>query len=278
MLLFAVTGAGLLVSKTVTKLKSLAATWARLESKLIASPRVYVFFDLDGTLAAIRKNPQAVKLSKISISLLERLAKLEKIRVAVISGRSIKDLKRLLPVKNIYLAGNHGFEIQGPNFSFVHEEISISTLAVKHFCKEADFLAKAFPGLRIENKEITASIHLRVLQPKNRALASKKLHEIAKEYKNLIAKEGKSVIDIMPSIDWNKGRACRFLMGSFGWGLPIYFGDDTTDEDAFASLKKGITVLVSRVHIPSRAHFYVRGITEVHSHMRRLLELFKAPT
>ncbi|MFQ5998055.1 MAG: trehalose-phosphatase [Candidatus Bathyarchaeia archaeon] len=260
------------------KMKSLATTWTRLQRRLIAAPSVYVFFDLDGTLAAIRKNPRSVRLSKVSIALLERLAKLEKFHVSVISGRSIDDLKHLVPVKNIYLAGNHGFEIRGPNFSFIHEKTVIFTSAVKHFCKEASSLTKAFPGLRIENKEITASIHLRVLRPKNRVLASKKLKEIAKRFKNLIAKEGKSVIDIMPAIDWNKGRACRFLMSSFGSGLPIYFGDDRTDEDAFASLEQGITVLVSRVPIPSRANFYVRGIREVHSHMRRLLELYKSPT
>jgi trehalose-phosphatase len=88
---------------------------------------------------------------------------------------------------------------------------------------------------------------------------------------------GKKVFEIRPAIDWDKGKALQFLSGALGLDhsdvVPIYVGDDVTDEDAFAVLgDRGIGIVVSEAPRPTHARFWLQAPWEVYAFFDRLLE------
>ncbi|KAG9143165.1 hypothetical protein Leryth_021360 [Lithospermum erythrorhizon] len=94
-------------------------------------------------------------------------------------------------------------------------------------------------------------------------------------------KKHKGVFEVRPIIDWNKGRAVEFLLETLGVGhseevLPIYIGDDRTDEDAFKVLRdgsQGFGILVSTVPKESDAFFSLRDTSEVKKFLKSLVRM-----
>jgi trehalose 6-phosphate phosphatase len=138
------------------------------------------------------------------------------------------------------------------------------------------------PGVLVENKGLTASIHYRRVAPWRRAhLRAVVAEEVRGGPRGLRLSPGKMVLEIKPDIDWDKGRAVRELMrraGELRRVFPIYLGDDRTDEDAFRALRgRGLTVRVGPRR-PTEARHRLRGVDEVWAFLSALrLRLAEAP-
>src|SRR4030042_2411457 len=92
--------------------------WGTVKEQLGVGP-VMLFLDFDGTLAPIADTPQKAVLPKSTRTILERLSKNPRCTVCIISGRALKDIKKIVGIKKITYVGNHGLEAQGPGFAFV---------------------------------------------------------------------------------------------------------------------------------------------------------------
>jgi len=207
--------------------------------KRLAGRELFLCLDFDGTLAPIVEQPEMAALPDAIRILVAALR--ERYPVAVISGRSLQDLQSRVALPGLVYGGNHGAEMEG----FTASVEGRSLLAA--FLNEAHQAFASFPGVQIEDKGITASIHFRRVEPLclDQFLAS--FEEVAGNYADtLLVSEGRKVFEIRPLGAFTKGDAVLRLMEGVGKGrIPIYVGDDSSDEDGFRAVRDaGIAVAV----------------------------------
>ena len=192
-----------------------------------------LFLDLDGTLTPIRERPGDVMVDPTMLRLMRRLGERLGGRLAVISGRSVADLKRLLPDMSLCLAGIHGLERCRAGADVVRiapseglERARLSLLA----------LAERTPGLMLEDKGLGLALHYRQV-PQFEAEVRDAATAIA-EANGLVAQTGKMVIEVR-SGGADKGSALAAFMAEppFIGSRPLFVGDDDTDEAGFAIAK-----------------------------------------
>jgi trehalose-phosphatase len=249
-------------------MNSLWRDWAKLKRNVQSRKKKLLLLDFDGTLAPIALHPEHVVLEEITQKALACLARSRHFEIVIISGRSLKDLKSYFPLKNIIYVGNHGFEMKGKGFSTpsillrkakkARALIDLLTIRLQDSLEE-------IPGVWIENKRYTLSLHFRDLTTTYLSLFQEKLKFLKKKCSDLpiVWRRGKKVWDLRLDIPWGKGEASLFLSRRFPRALPIAIGDDYTDEDMFESLRsRGITIRVGfRKH--SLAKYYVKSPREV---------------
>mgnify|MGYP001983531854 CR=1 FL=1 len=238
--------------------------------------------DYDGTLSPMVADPAAARLPPGITNLLRKLA--ARHPTAIVSGRSVDKLREWVNVDGLYFAGSHGFEIVGPagsslNFTVASQllpELRDAMVALK----EGELGRVA--GARLEDNKFSLSVHTRNVSaadlPKVHALVDAALEE----QPLLRRHEGIHVIELRPQVLWHKGRAVEWLLKSMceqlglpsgpaernSTALPIYIGDDTTDEDAFGELSDGRGVpIIVRAEPPRRsetaAELWLRAPAEV---------------
>lgn len=236
-----------------------------------------LLFDYDGTLTPIVKSPELAVLSQDMRGLLKRLTK--RYPVAIITGRSLADIKKLVGLKKIYYAGNHGFEISGPKIQLMSPQAEHVYPTISKLCTELKNGLGHIHGVFVEDKGLTASVHYR-------RVAQKELHDLknifwkmAKPHVNsakIKVTRGKKVFEIRPNIKWNKGKAIIWIIDVIDPKkelTPIYLGDDRTDEDGFLALKdRGLTVLVSERRRKSNAKFLLKNVAEVKIFLKKLID------
>lgn len=240
--------------------------------KIFLNKNVFLFLDYDGTLAPIADSPRMAILPKITRKLLVRLAEAPNCKIAIISGRSIKDIKKRIGIKEFIYAGNHGLEIEGPKIRFkstVHPRFLRTLNEIK---EELRGRLSGIEGVFIEDKGLTLSLHYRLVPRKFISEVKTVFRETVITHSvadRVRIKTGKMVFEMRPPIDWDKGKVVLWLLarqqfsGNAKKVLPIYIGDDVTDEDAFFSLKnKGVTVVVG-LSKNSRAKYYLKSPQDV---------------
>ncbi|KAI7752939.1 hypothetical protein M8C21_014279 [Ambrosia artemisiifolia] len=97
---------------------------------------------------------------------------------------------------------------------------------------------KSTPGAKVENNKFCLSVHFRCVEEKKWNELAAQVRSVLKDYPKLRLSQGRKVLEIRPTIKWDKGKALEFLLESLGYAnctdvFPIYIGDDRTDEDAF---------------------------------------------
>jgi trehalose 6-phosphate phosphatase len=259
-------------------------SWESVTNKIQAARHVLLMFDFDGTLTPIVDTPEIADLHVQTRVLLRGLSRYKKFTVAVISGRALNDLQSKIAVPGIIYAGNHGLEIEGPELSFIHpitEEIKPALRIMGIVLKKA---LGAIQGAMVEDKGITLSIHYRLVDD-GKAQQVKDIVEntvgVAEMLGKVRTRSGKMVYEIMPAVSWDKGKAVKYIMKRYGRGgrqsglLPIYFGDDLTDEDAFKVIESygGTAIYVGDENKQSAAGYYLKSNWEVDDFMRLLLRL-----
>ncbi|WVZ66744.1 hypothetical protein U9M48_015928 [Paspalum notatum var. saurae] len=136
------------------------------------------------------------------------------------------------------------------------------------------------PGARVENNKFCLSVHFRCVQEEKWRGLEDQVRSVLKEYPDLRLTRGRKVLEIRPSIKWDKGNALQFLLESLGFAdsnnvFPIYIGDDRTDEDAFKVLRsmgQGIGILVSKIPKETSASYSLREPSEVKEFLHRLVK------
>ncbi len=205
------------------------------------------FLDYDGTLTPIVDNPQDAILSEETGRVLRDLARIS--FVAVVSGRGLGDVRNMVGIEDIYYAGSHGFEIAGPGE--VAKERAREYLPLLDEV-ERDLKKRVYdiPGAVVERKKYSLAIHFRKTPREQIGDVEKAVDRTTCNYPQLRKSSGKKVFEVQPGLDWDKGKAVLWLMETLGFddfevSLPLYIGDDTTDEDAFVAIReRGITIVV----------------------------------
>ncbi len=207
-----------------------------------------MFFDFDGTLSDIVDDPDAARPAAGATEALQKLAAL--CPVAILSGRDLADVTARVGLPGIWYAGSHGFELTAPDGT--HHQNDAATAAIPVLEKAAarlrDQLA-SIPGVVVEHKRFGVAVHYR-------NAARDRVGEVAAAVRAagqrdaLRVTTGREVIELRPDIDWDKGKTLRWVMDHLQQTrsaplVPIYLGDDITDEDAFDMVRHdGIPILV----------------------------------
>ena len=232
------------------------------------------FLDYDGTLTPIVDRPQDAIVSSEMKNTVKKLS--EKCRVFIVSGRYREDVQSLLGIDNLLYAGSHGFDIKGEGLSMVHPKAAAVIPDVEKSIKTLETNLGEIEGLYIEKKRFSVAVHYRLVD-ENKYLEriKQQVDSTVKETGTLRLMSGKKVFELLPNINWDKGKAIRWILEAFGldWkdANMIYIGDDVTDEFAFRMIKtRGTGILVSKEERPSAAGFRLNDPDEV----KRLFERF----
>lgn len=218
-----------------------------IESLLREHRSVLLFLDFDGTLTPIVDFPnQAVMPPEIRVAL-KRLSEMGTFSITIVSGRALNDIRERVGMANLTYAGNHGLEICGENLHFVEPEAVQRIKILGQFSRRLRERLRHIPGVEVENKVLTTSVHFRRAERGSLDEIRKTVHaELAFSERIFRVTRGLQVIEVRPRVDWNKGTAVRWIQQMSGSAdtLSLYVGDDATDEDAFAALPEGVTVRV----------------------------------
>ena len=248
-----------------------------IEKHLRTAPHCILFLDYDGTLVPICKEPSLARLSPDTQKVLKDLSKNPFLSVGVISGRSLGEIRKMVGVRDLFYAGNHGFEIFFKKRVWTHPELEGFTPRLKKVVRELHSRTRGIKGIIVEDKKFTASIHYRNVKAQSPGSILAIITEVLAPYPDAFTvARGKKVFEIRPLVEWDKGKAVERLTELLSIKsklIRIYIGDDQTDEDAFRVLGKGdITIRVGSKK-GSRAQYYCRGNSEVVTFLKMFTDM-----
>lgn len=239
----------------------------------IAEKKPALFLDFDGTLTQLVAHPSQAVLSHEVRETLRNLAK--KITVAVISGRNRKEVEDLVQIPELYYGGAHGFDLKGPNLEKIPEEVLPLLPELQEAGRYFEGEMKNFPGTWMEDKKYGVTLHYRPMDPALIPRLKESVEQFAKLHPRLKMTSGKQILELRPRLEWDKGFAVFFLLKTLHLDgpeiLPIFLGDDETDEDAFRALKNhGWGILVEPSPGKTAARAFLKSADEVETFLERL--------
>ena len=261
-------------------MKHLFEDWEDIQARIQQAQNLFFFLDYDGTLTPIVSRPELALCPSEVKRHLEQLRDLPGVYLAIISGRSLEDLQEKVGVSGIIYVGNHGLEIENP--AGRHKKILSSTRKreLKRITQNLQNSLKEIPGILFEEKGPILSVHYRNVPQEFFAPIPQVLEEELEQWRDRWKMaSGKMVWEIRPNVDFHKGKAVKEILKTFlSLGLlPIYLGDDQTDENAFRVLKgQGISVFIGPGRLPSKADFFLRNPDEVREFLSRCQEVRRA--
>jgi trehalose-phosphatase len=236
-----------------------------------------VFLDYDGTLAPIVSQPEKALLSDSLRRALQALVM--HAPVAILSGRDLDDVRQRVNISAIVYAGSHGFDIAGPRG--LRKELATEFLPRLDMVeKEVGKQLAGIPGAHVERKRFSIAAHYRNVNESDIHKVERAVSEVAARHRELRKMDGKKVYELLPDIDWDKGKAVLWLLENQGLERakvrPIYIGDDRTDEDAFRALgQRGVGILVSEQPRATAARYALKNPAEVERFLRELTLMTK---
>lgn len=203
------------------------------------------FLDVDGTLADIAPTPGAVAIADHARDTLSRLAAACNGAVALVSGRAIAEVDRLFAPLHLPVAGLHGLERR--DASGFESRDGIKARVPRAARSAFESFAADHPGTLIEDKDITIALHFRQAPAAEAAAEALAASLIAASNGALVLQRGKMMVELRPG-GGDKGTAVRAFMAEppFAGRLPVFVGDDVTDEAGFAIINEmnGISIRV----------------------------------
>uniref|UniRef100_A0A453P8H0 Trehalose 6-phosphate phosphatase n=1 Tax=Aegilops tauschii subsp. strangulata TaxID=200361 RepID=A0A453P8H0_AEGTS len=232
--------------------------------------KIAVFLDYDGTLSPIVDDPEKAVMSPVMRAAVRNVAKY--FPAAIVSGRSRKKVLEFVKLKELCYAGSHGMDIMtssSAHYEHNTEKVSKALLEV----------TSGIEGASVEDNKFCVSVHYRNVDEKDWELVARLVNEVLEDFPALKVTNGRMVLEVRPVIDWDKGKAVEFLLQSLGLSdsenvIPIYIGDDRTDEDAFKVLRErncGYGILVSQVPKETEAFYSLRDPSEVMEFLNSLV-------
>ncbi|KAJ7956843.1 Trehalose 6-phosphate phosphatase [Quillaja saponaria] len=254
--------------------------------------QIVMFLDYDGTLSPIVDDPDRAFMSDAMRKTVRKLARC--FPTAIVSGRCRDKVYSFVRLAELYYAGSHGMDIKGPTKGSKYKKGNEAVL----FQPASEFLpmmdavykklvenTKSTPGAMVENNKFSISVHFRCVEEKKWSELAQQVRSVLKEFPKLRLTQGRKVLEIRPTIKWDKGKALEFLLESLGFAncnnvFPVYIGDDRTDEDAFKILRdrgQGYGILVSKFPKDTSASYSLQEPKEVMDFLQRLVE-WKRPS
>ncbi|XP_072972701.1 probable trehalose-phosphate phosphatase 6 isoform X1 [Typha angustifolia] len=250
--------------------------------------QIVMFLDYDGTLSPIVDDPDSAFMSDSMRAAVRNLAR--HFPTAIVSGRCRDKVFSLVRLAELYYAGSHGMDIKGPAkgpkytkakdkavlFQPANEFLPMIDEVYKTLLEKT----KSITGSKVEHNKFCVSVHFRCVDEKCWGSLAEQVRSVLKDYPKLRLSLGRKVLEIRPTIKWDKGKALEFLLESLGFAdcnnvLPVYIGDDRTDEDAFKVLRErgqGLGILVSKFPKETNASYSLQEPAEVMDFLLRLVE------
>lgn len=230
-----------------------------------------VLLDFDGTLSSIRRDRDKAVLSARWRRLLARAVAAEGVRVALVSGRGLADLRSRADVGGLVWVGNHGLHWSRPGWGPPKRELARWRGRIQRSLGPLRRLLKEHPGADLEDKGLDLCIHLRAMGRGRRAVFEAELRGMAKGL-GMAVSRGKLSLELRPPGAWNKGQAVARLRARVGRSIPCFYaGDDTTDEHAFRALAGARNCLTFKVGRPPTLADGHGSRAQLHALIRRIL-------
>ena len=244
----------------------------------LAGRRMAVFLDYDGTLTPIVRRPEDAELSRNMRQVIRKLA--ANCPVAIVSGRDLPDVRERVGIDELYYAGSHGFDIAGPGIKRrEHPEGSRLLPEIDRAEKALQKRLSVIDGCRVERKKFAVAVHYREVAEEDVPAVEQAVQAVHAEQSGLRLSGGKKIFELQPDVEWHKGRAVRWLLEdaldlACSAVMPVYIGDDVTDEDAFEEIRNdGIGIWVSDAEAnDSAARYQLRDTQEVRQFLLKLAD------
>jgi trehalose 6-phosphate phosphatase len=252
-------------------------------ARCLAGRRPAVFLDYDGTLTPIVDRPEDALISASMRAAVRALA--ARCSVCVVSGRDRRVVQQLMGIEDLVVAGSHGFDIWRPETGTVEREegAGFEDLVERVTARLREEVG-SIDGALIEPKRSSVALHYRLVGEAGRTRIAAVVDALLADHPGeLKVTPGKMVYEIQPAVDWDKGKAVLYLLELLGLDgddvIPLYLGDDITDEDAFEALgSRGVGILVGETGDPelgarsTAAAFRLRSPEEVEHFLRALAQ------
>ena len=244
-----------------------------IKMRIDNSDSIALFLDYDGTLVRFRDRPKHATPPQEVIEIIEKLVGYPKLKIFIISGRTLSELKRMLPIKGLSFIGLHGLEMDYMGKSFLWEKAKEVKPIIAHIKREALKKFEKEKKVIVEDKTYALALHYRMLE-------RDRVEEVKREFLKIIKRHNNGNLEILPGAEvldlrpkgWDKGKAVSLILKKLPRSIPVYIGDDRTDEDAFRILKQGITILISDKIKKSYAKFYLRNPDEVIRFLKEVID------
>lgn len=218
---------------------------AEAVNERMAGRHLLILTDFDGTLADLAPRPADAVMSEAVREEFGRLSGLAAVDVGVVSGRRLFDVRERVGAAPEFVAGLHGLEIEGPDFSLHHFALEEVEPVIRELAHVAARELAWCPGLLLENKQYALTCHVRQTPEPDASLALEEFAALVEpmlEARILKLLPGSKAFEVLPAVDWHKGRAVAWIRARVERRVAqpvgvVYLGDDRTDEDAFTALR-----------------------------------------
>lgn len=241
--------------------------WRAVAERLRVSRRIVLFLDFDGTLARIQPKPHLARLPLSTRQTLRRLSRHPRMRIVVISGRRRADVQRRVGVRRIQYFGLYGHEARQPLRIGV-----AATTALDDLRQRLALRLDQMRGIWLEDKGFSLAVHMKDATADVAGAARAEIRAMVDAQSGQLGMlENLRDLEVVPRDIGDKGTAVRRLLAQPDWrdAFALYFGDDLSDEPAFAAVESGVAVLVAAPR-PTRAHYVVDGTTQVAACLRHM--------
>jgi trehalose-phosphatase len=259
--------------RRISELPNALASYGQLIG-ITSARESMVFLDYDGTLSPIVADPAGARLVDGAAEALELVA--AACPVAVLSGRDLADVRTRIDTPGIWYAGSHGFELTGPDGTYHENEDAAAFVPIlERAAAELNQSLAQIPGVRVEHKRFAVAVHYREVAEQHVGEIVSTTHKLGQRA-GLRVTSGRMLVELRPDLDWDKGTTLAWIRDRIdpsGSLLPIYIGDDLTDEDAFEAVKfDGIGIVVGHDEDGDRktaAHFSLQSPDHVREFLQR---------
>lgn len=215
--------------------------------------------DYDGTLAPLAARPALANLPESTKRALKILSRKQHVRVGIVSGRPLHEVRGLVGLKNVAYIGSHGYEMKLAGLRPSTLLTPSESQGLKTLARDLEHLLKGLPGIWIERKTAGVAVHYRRASPNAARRTGRLLRQAARRLdKTFRIQEGKMLLEFLPPGKVNKGSAVRELSRRLHVDprhFRVYLGDDLTDESVFSGLGvKDFAVLVGRPRSSAARH------------------------
>jgi len=213
--------------------RELARSRARGESLLLT-------LDFDGTLASLRRRRGGARLPRRRRARLAALGRTPGVKLLIVSGRALSDLRARCRGTGAALAGDHGLRLEGVGAAWRHPDLARRSREADRLAAEARAATRGIAGVSVELKEASVAVHYRAAPSLRREPAP-----LRRVLRRLLlpgwrVASGKCLWELRPERDWGKGEVILLALKRLGPGWrALFVGDDATDEEGFAVLGRG---------------------------------------
>jgi len=213
--------------------------WRPIVEDLLAAYRagrhLILLFDYDGTLVPIADHPRLARLTPHGRRLLESLAGQPRVHLGILSGRALEDLKEILCLGNLCLAGTSGLELDLYGLQLVHPRARRARALIEDIAHRVSAALAPFPGAWLEDKRLGFTVHFRHTPPHLTQRLRLHVREILEPVSSALrSDDGPMALEVTPNLDWHKGTAVSMIvrhLRPYAHAL-LYAGDSANDAAA----------------------------------------------